>query len=89
MAEESKHDIFLRRAQISLAIVATLITIIIGIYNLRKNIFSKGESAPTPPPAPVESRTPRGSKIESALEDVGASWLQSLKKSKTDNNSGS
>ena len=90
MAEETKHDILLKRIQIVLAIIAGVITVILGVYNVKKNLFTKEQPvAVTPAPAPVESQTRPGTKIKSALEDVGASWLQSLKKSASDKNSAS
>ena len=85
MVEETKHDLWLKRTQIVLAIIAGVITVIIGAYNLKKNVFSKSE--PVPAPAPVHVEEPQhGEKLKSALEDVGASWLEGLKK-KSDNSS--
>ena len=84
MVEETKHDLWLKRIQISLAIVAGIITVIIGAYNLKKNVFAKPE--PVPPPVQVQPQAQPGSKIKSALEDVGASWLESLKKTKSGSN---
>ena len=70
-AEETKHDLMLRRVQLALAILGSLIALVIGGYNLKKTFFEK----PAPPPPPAQS-----DKIRSALEDVSASWLQTLKK---------
>ena len=96
MAEETKNDLFLKRVQITIAILGGLTALILGIYNINKNIFSKQdqETAPmkiveihervvTEPipsvPAPAASQTPQvPTKIQSALEDVGASWIKKL-----------
>ncbi len=72
-AEETKHDLLLRRIQIALAILGSLLAVAVGAYNVKKTYFEK--PAPPPPPPPAQS-----DKIRSALEDVGASWLQTLKK---------
>ena len=74
--EETKHDLWLKRIQITIAILAGLATLIIGIYNV-KNIFSKKNPAETPPA--VVQRPPE-SPIKSALEDVGASWIKKIGK---------
>ena len=74
--EETKHDLWLKRIQITIAILAGLATLIIGIYNV-KNIFSKKEPVETPP---VVAQRPPESPIKSALEDVGASWIKKLGK---------
>ena len=74
LIEETKHDLMLKRIHIALAILGSLIALIIGGYNLKKTMFEK-PAPPPPPPPPAES-----SKLRSALEDVGASWLESLKK---------
>ena len=74
--EETKHDLMLKRLQITFAILASLVAVIAGIYNLKKSYFEKPEKAEAaPPPAPAQS-----DKLRSALEDVGASWIESLKK---------
>ena len=73
MAEETKHDLYLKRIQIILAILGSLTAVAVGVYNVKKAYFEK--PAPPPPPPPAQS-----DKIRSALEDVGSSWLQSLKK---------
>ena len=83
MVEETKHDLWLKRVQILVAIVAGLITVAIGFYNLNKTYFTKEKpEVLPPPPVQVASEPQSGSKIKSALEDVGASWLESLKKDK-------
>ena len=75
--EETKHDLWLKRIQITIAILAGLATLILGVYNVKKNVFSKKESAETPP---VVASRPPDSPIKSALEDVGASWIKKLGK---------
>ena len=89
MAEESKHDVLLKRIQILLAIIAGIITVILGAYNIKKNLFSKDqpEAVVVAPPPQVESVPRPGAKLQSALEDAGVSWIQNLKKTKTDTNS--
>ena len=72
MAEETKHDLFLKRVNITIAILGGLLAVAVGVYNFKKAYFEK--PAPPPPPPPAQS-----DKIKSALEDVGASWLQKLK----------
>ena len=72
MPEETKHDLLLKRIQIILAILGSLTAAAVGFYNVKKAYFDK--PAPPPPPPPAQS-----DKIRSALEDVGASWLQKLK----------
>ncbi len=70
--EEPKNDLWLKRIQITLAILGSLLAVAVGIYNVKKTYFEK--PAPPPPP-PAQS-----DKLRSALEDVGASWLETLKK---------
>ena len=38
--EETKHDLFLKRAQVTVAILAGIATLIIGVYNVKKTVFS-------------------------------------------------
>ena len=72
--EETKHDLTLKRVQIGLAILVSLVALIAGIYNFKKSLNEKpAPKAPEPPPA-------KSDKIRSTLEDVGASWLETLKK---------
>ena len=80
MAEETKHDILLKRVQIIIAIVGGIIGVLIGIYNFKKAVKSE------PPPAPVvvQQTAPAGGEIRSALEDAGASWIRKLAKAKED-----
>ena len=73
MPEETKHDLLLKRIHIILGILAGLTAVAVGVYNVKKAYFEK--PAPPPPPPPAHS-----DKIRSALEDVGSSWLQTLKK---------
>lgn len=41
MTEETKHDLLLKRVQITIAILAGITTLMIGVYNVKKNIFEK------------------------------------------------
>ena len=75
--EETKHDLWLKRIQITVAILAGLATLILGVYNVKKNIFSKKDSAETP--QAVVQRPPE-SPIKSALEETGAAWIKKLGK---------
>ena len=72
MPEETEHDLYLKRINVILAILGGLAVVAVGFYNVKKAYFDK--PAPPPPPPPAQS-----DKIRSALEDVGASWLQKLK----------
>lgn len=76
MTEETKHDLLLRRVQLGIAILAGLATLILGVYNIKKNMFDK----PEPPPAPKSSEPAPGSKLASALEEYGADWIRSKAK---------
>ena len=71
--EENKHDLMLKRVNITIAIIGGLLAVAVSVYNIKKSYFQKPELPPPPPPA-------QSDKIRSALEDVGASWLQTLKK---------
>jgi len=73
--EETKHDLWLKRVQITIAILAGLATLILGIYNVKKNIFSNKEAEQAPPPVVQKSE---GSPIKSALEETGAAWIKKL-----------
>lgn len=85
--EETKHDLFLKRIQITVAILAGLATLVVGVYNAKKLIFPEKEEAAdiapsmhgSRPPAATSDTPPPGRKIQSALEDVGVSWIQKLK----------
>lgn len=37
---ESKNDVLLKRVQVTIAILAGLATLIVGVYNVRKNLFA-------------------------------------------------
>ena len=39
-AEETKHDLFLKRAQVTVAILAGLATLILSVYNVKKSVFT-------------------------------------------------
>ncbi len=39
MVEETKHDLYLKRIQVILAILGALAAVIIGFYNIKKNVF--------------------------------------------------
>ncbi len=39
-AEETKHDLLLKRAQITIAILAGVTTLVIGVYNVKKNVLT-------------------------------------------------
>ena len=75
--EETKHDLWLKRVQITIAILAGLATLILGVYNVKKNIFSKKDSAEAPQ---VIVQRPQESPLKSALEETGAAWIKKLGK---------
>ena len=77
MAEETKHDLYLKRVQIIVAILGGLAALVLGIYNVKKDVFSKKNPEEAPR---VVAQKPEGSPIKSALEDVGASWIKKLGK---------
>ncbi|MBI4432292.1 MAG: hypothetical protein HY592_02265 [Candidatus Omnitrophica bacterium] len=77
--EETKHDLWLKRVQITIAILAGLATLIVGAYNIKKTLFTKENPEPvlsvrTPEPPPAQSVSP----LRSALEETGASWIKKL-----------
>ena len=76
MAEETKHDVLLKRVQIVLAIGVAITGLIVGIFNVKK------AAKPEPPPAPVVQQAPAGGQLRSALEDAGASWIRKIGKAK-------
>ncbi len=39
--EETKHDLFLKRTQVTVAILAGIATLILGVYNVKKSIFQE------------------------------------------------
>ena len=77
MAEETKHDLYLKRIQVIIAILGELAALILGIYNVKKDVLSKKKPEETPR---VVAQSPEKSPIKSALEDVGASWIKKLGK---------
>jgi hypothetical protein len=77
-AEETKHDLWLKRIQITIAILAGLATLILGVYNVKKTVFAKPEPMKPPPLVQPNPDSP----IKSALEEAGASWIKKLGKAK-------
>ena len=80
MGDESKHELFLKRAQLVIGVLAGLTTLIVGGYNVRNIFFKKPEpvvAAPTPPAHQSDA-------IRSAVEEVGASWIKKLGTPKSD-----
>jgi len=60
--EETKHDLFLKRAQVTIAILAGLATLILGVYNVQKTLFAdKGPGALS-----VFVRSDKGSPVPAA-----------------------
>lgn len=72
--EETKNDLLLKRIQIIVAILGGLAALAVGVYNVKKTYFEKPEPVVVAPPPPRQN-----DKIRAALEDVGASWLETLK----------
>ncbi len=67
--EETKHDILLRRVQVTIAIFAGLATLVLGLYNIKKSFFDK--------PAPkVEAPAATKDPVRSALEETAAGWIR-------------
>ncbi len=62
MAEETKHDLYLKRIQVILAILGGLAAVIIGFYNIRKNVFTDN----TPGILAVSVRSDQGRSIAAA-----------------------
>ncbi len=77
MVEETKHDLYLKRVQVIVAILGGVAALILGIYNVKKDVFTKKSAEPPPAPVAVQRSD---SPIKSALEDVGASWIKKLGK---------
>ena len=90
-AEETKRDLFLKRMQVTIAILGGIAALILGVYNINKNIFNKEEPMkPTtivvqqaPQPSPQTQAPAPGAQIGSALDEVGASWIKKLGKIKS------
>ena len=72
--EETKHDLFLKRAQVTVAILAGLATLVLGIYNIKKNLFSK--ETPEAKQVVVAQEPAKINPLRSALEDAGASLIR-------------
>ncbi len=73
MSEASdKHEQFLKKVNLWVAVLAGLTTLIVGAYNV-KNIFFKKE----PEPVKVVQKD-SSSAIREAVEEVGASWIKEL-----------
>lgn len=67
-----KEEQILKKANLWIAVLAGLTTLIVGAYNI-KNIFFKKE----PAPVKVVERD-SSSAIREAVEEVGASWIKEL-----------
>lgn len=42
MVEETKHDLLLKRVQVTIAILGGLTALLLGVYNLKKNVLGGG-----------------------------------------------
>lgn len=77
--EETKHDLWLKRAQVIVAILAGLATFIFGVYNF----FAK-KPEEEKPPARTQNVTPanpqQSGALRSAVEETGASLIRSFGK---------
>jgi predicted unusual protein kinase regulating ubiquinone biosynthesis (AarF/ABC1/UbiB family) len=67
-----KHDQFLKKVNLWVAVLAGLTTLIVGAYNVKNIFFTKKK----PEPVKVE-RTSSGA-LREAVEEVGASWIKEL-----------
>ena len=76
---DSKQDRMLRKIQLYVALLAGLITLVIGVYNVRNIFFKKPEPVKVEQPAPASA-------IREAVEEVGAAWIKELASPKKDNN---
>ena len=86
MVEETKHDLFLKRIQILIAILVGVASLILAIYNIKKTATEKPASQANFQPAPVQPPPPQpGEHIRSALDEAGAAWIKKL--AKTDDSS--
>ncbi len=81
--EETKHDLTLKRIQVTIAILAGAVTFAVGAYNVKQTFFSRKG----PGDVSVQVRTDNGQpaqhaassgSIQSAMEEVGASWIKGL-----------
>lgn len=79
----SSQEGFLKRTQVWIAILAGLVTFIVGAYNA-KNIFFPKKEIPVKE-IPVVVSKPNPSPIRSAVEDVGATWIKKWGTPKTGN----
>ena len=77
--EDTKHDLWLKRTQLIIALLGGLAALAVGIYNVKKIYFEKPAAEVYTPPSP-SAPPPQSDKLRSTLEDVGASWLETLKK---------
>ena len=74
--EETKHDLVMKRINLIIAILGGIAALAVGVYNVKKSYFEKPVEVVAPPPPQQQ----QPDKLRSALEDVGASWLETLKK---------
>ncbi len=82
-AEETKHDLLLKRAQIGIAILVGLVSLVLGIFNVRKAMKGPEEKVIVQQAAAPA----QGSQLRSALEDVGSSWIRKLGKTDPESSS--
>ena len=62
MVEETKHDLYLKRIQVILAILGALAAVIVGFYNVRKNVFNDN----SPGALALSVRSDQGQSVASA-----------------------
>ena len=46
MAEETKHDLLIKRIQISIGILVGIVSLVLGLYNVKNTVFSKQGTGP-------------------------------------------
>lgn len=74
MVEESKKDLFLKRMQVTIAILGGIATLIVGAYQVKKIMSGQAdETQVVVKEVPVQS-----SELRSAIEETGASWIRKL-----------
>lgn len=67
-AEETRHDLTLKRIQATIAILAGIATLVLGVYNIKRTVFA--------PHVPETASRPAAHPIRAAVEEVGASWIK-------------
>ena len=78
--EETKHDLWLKRTQVLVAILAGSATLIFGIFNFFSSKKATEEEAERKRHEPISARKAEPGALQSAIEETGASWIRSFGK---------